>query len=117
MRLADSCRPILRGEQPLFLRRDVESKSKPVARETRRTAVHFATAADEKLWQDLRALRKRLSESQDVPPYIILHDSVLTEIVQRRPQNLVQLGRISGIGERKLNLYGDDFLEVIRQHP
>ncbi len=114
LRLADSCRPLLRGEQPLFLRKDEESKA--ASRETRRSAIRFATAVDEKLWQDLRALRKRLADEQNVPPYIILQDASLLEMVQRRPQNPAQLGRIAGIGERKLTLYGDEFLSLIRQH-
>ncbi len=115
LRLADACRPILRGEQPLFLRRDEEAKSTGT-RETRRSSVRFSNAADEKLWQDLRSLRKRLADGQSVPPYVILHDAVLVEMVQRRPQNPTQLGRISGIGERKLALYGDEFLNLIRRH-
>jgi len=114
LRLADACRPLLRGEQALFLRRDEEAK--PAAREPRRAAVRFAAAADENLWQALRALRKRLAEEQGVPPYVILHDAVLQEMVQRRPQNPAQLGRVSGIGERKLAMYGGEFLGLIRQH-
>ena len=116
LRLADACRPILRGEQALLLRRDDEGKAKLDARENRRASVRFSTGADERLWQDLRSLRKRLAEGQDVPPYVILHDSVLAEMVQRRPQSHAQLGRITGIGERKLALYGDEFLAVIRGH-
>ncbi|MDD5036015.1 MAG: DNA helicase RecQ, partial [Methylococcaceae bacterium] len=114
LRLAEPCRPLLRGEQSLFLRRDDEAKDKSSAREPRRGTVRFAAIGDEKLWQDLRALRKRLAQEQDVPPYIILHDAVLMELVQKRPHNRPQLSRIAGIGERKLDLYGDQFLEIIQ---
>jgi len=114
LRLTEACRPILRGEQALLLRRDEEVGAGP--RETRRTSVRFSTGADERLWQALRGLRKRLAEDQDVPPYVILHDSVLMEMVQRRPQSHAQLGRIAGIGERKLALYGDEFLALIASH-
>jgi ATP-dependent DNA helicase RecQ len=114
MRLADACRPILRGEQTLSLRLDEEKKPGP--REARRTTIRFSSEADETLWQDLRILRKRLAEEQKVPPYVILHDVVLQEMVQSRPQTLTQLSRIAGIGERKLTLYGDEFLAVITQH-
>ena len=124
LRLAEGCRPILRGEQSLFLRRDEEGGR--ASRETRRSLmkpdearrgpVHFSSPANERLWQDLRALRKQLAEAQGVPPYIILHDTVLMEMVQRRPQSHAQLGCVAGIGERKLALYGDEFLSLIRQH-
>ena len=113
LRLSESCRPILRGEQSLCLRRDAETKT---VREPRSSAVRFAAPADEELFQALRALRRRLADEQDVPPYIILLDSALMEMVQRRPRSRIELSRIAGIGERKLELYGDRFLSVIHEH-
>jgi ATP-dependent DNA helicase RecQ len=118
LRLADACRPILRGEQALFLRRDEHSKAlKPVSRDSsRRAVVRFENAGDEDLWQDLRALRSRLALGQDVPAYVILHDAVLLEMVRLRPQTMEKMAEIEGIGERKLGNYGHDFLKVIVQH-
>ncbi len=49
-----------------------------------------------------------------MPPYVIFHDSVLREMATTKPANLAALGRISGVGARKLEAYGDSFLEVIR---
>jgi len=115
LRMTESCRPILRGEQSLFLRRD-DQPEEPGSREGRRSAIRFARPADEVLWQALRALRRRLADEQDVAPYVILHDSVLIEMVQRRPRDHAQLGRLAGIGERKLKRYGDDFLSVIHEY-
>jgi ATP-dependent DNA helicase RecQ len=46
----------------------------------------------------------------------VFHDSTLREMTQLRPQNLDELGRLSGIGARKLEAYGDAFLAVIRQY-
>jgi ATP-dependent DNA helicase RecQ len=116
LRLADACRPLLRGEQPLFLRRDEEAKREPRRAAGAAAAQADFSAADEALWQDLRALRKRLAGEQNVPPYVILHDSVLREMVLRRPQTAAQLGRVAGIGERKLAAYGEDFLAAIARH-
>jgi ATP-dependent DNA helicase RecQ len=113
LRLSESCRPILRGEKPLYLRRDGEARG---AKLSRAAAARFAAPADETLFQALRVLRRRLADEQEVPPYIILHDAALMEMVQRRPSNLVELSRIGGIGERKLELYGDQFLSVIKEH-
>jgi len=70
-------------------------------------------AADSALWNALRAKRRELADAQDVPPYIIFSDATLMAMVEARPRNHQQLGRLSGIGQRKLELYGDDFLEVL----
>ena len=48
-----------------------------------------------------------------MPPYVIFHDSTLREMATIRPINLKALGRISGVGERKLEAYGPAFLETI----
>ena len=50
-----------------------------------------------------------------MPPYVIFHDSVLREMAERRPRNRDALGRITGVGARKLDAYGDAFLSVIRE--
>jgi ATP-dependent DNA helicase RecQ len=50
-----------------------------------------------------------------VPPYVIFHDSVLRDMATGRPGSIAELGRISGVGARKLEAYGDAFLQVIRE--
>ena len=115
VRLNESCRAILRGGQSLFLRQDAKPKAK-ITKESRGSAVGLAAPPDEKLFQALRALRRRLADEQNVPPYIILHDAALMEMVQHRPRNRNELSQIAGIGERKLELYGDQFLSVIHEH-
>ncbi|MEW5789905.1 MAG: DNA helicase RecQ [Pseudomonadota bacterium] len=110
LRLTEACRPVLTGEQRLRLRK--ESK-RPKARSTRRVS-RFDNPADEALWEALRRRRRELADEQGVPPYVIFHDATLMEMVEHRPQTLSQLGQISGIGEHKLEMYGADFLEVIR---
>jgi len=47
---------------------------------------------------------------------VVFHDATLTEMVEQRPRNLEQLAEISGVGRRKLDAYGADFLEVILGH-
>jgi ATP-dependent DNA helicase RecQ len=117
LRLTEESRPILRGEQALMLRHDAEESGKKGKREARRVPNRFNDPADEQLWQSLRMLRRRLADEQGVPPYVILHDSVLLEMVELRPQSVADLAHLSGIGERKLDRYGTDFLEVIQTAP
>jgi len=50
---------------------------------------------------------------EKIPPYVIFHDSTLLEMVNFKPTNLEQLGRISGVGQAKLDRYGEAFLSVI----
>ena len=116
LRLTESARPILRGELSLYLRRDLEASSKKQGRNVRNVSSLFRNADDERLWQALRLQRRRLAEEQGVPPYVILHDTVLQAMVEQRPQSIRELGLLPGIGERKLDRYGEDFLDVVRAH-
>jgi ATP-dependent DNA helicase RecQ len=67
------------------------------------------------LFEALRACRRELAEAAGVPPYVVFHDSTLREIAAARPATLGELARLSGIGARKLDAYGEAFLCVVRQ--
>ena len=67
------------------------------------------------LFDALRSLRRDIAREAGLPPYVIFHDSVLREMAASRPASLDDLGQIGGVGTRKLEAYGDRFLEVIRQ--
>ena len=66
------------------------------------------------LFEVLRQLRKQLAQQRGVPPYIIFSDATLEEMAARRPMSDTEMQQISGVGERKLQLYGDAFMEAIR---
>jgi ATP-dependent DNA helicase RecQ len=51
-----------------------------------------------------------------VPPYVIFHDSTLREMATARPASLSELGELGGVGTRKLEAYGEAFLNVVRQY-
>ncbi|PPK72340.1 ATP-dependent DNA helicase RecQ [Methylobacter tundripaludum] len=110
LQLTEACRPILRGEQQLMLRKDLKAeKIKGSKRENRQ----FAKTDDTLLWNALRAKRKMLADAQDVPPYVIFHDATLMAMLEAKPTNRQQMSQLSGVGERKLELYADEFLAVI----
>lgn len=75
-----------------------------------------ASPVDERLFQELRALRSGLAKSQGVPPYVIFHDKTLREMVAVRPHDLAALATIAGIGAAKLERYGEQFLAVMTAH-
>ena len=117
LRLTDTARPILKGEQEVWLRRDVApEKLASTAERASRSKEAYAGVADDPLWQALKAKRMQLAKEQGVPPYVIFHDSTLLEILNQKPQTLDQMGKITGIGQAKLLKYGDDFLEVLEEY-
>ena len=113
LRLNNACRPILRGEQRLELRRDPRPEKRPGR--TPGKAPDTLAAADQPLWESLREKRLALSRAQGVPPYVIFHDSTLMAMAAQRPRDPEQMASISGIGELKLERYGNDFLAVISE--
>lgn len=116
LRLTEAARPILKSEQEVWLRRDVEPENKlSKAERSARAKEAFDGANDDPLWQALKAKRLELAKAQGVPPYVIFHDSTLLEIHHRKPQTLNEMGQISGIGQAKLQKYGDDFLQVLEE--
>jgi ATP-dependent DNA helicase RecQ len=116
LKLTEAARPVLKGEQEVWLRRDAEpEKRMSKAERSARAKEAFAGANDDPLWQALKAKRLELAREQGVPPYVIFHDSTLLEIHNRKPQTLDEMGQISGIGQAKLQKYGDAFLLVLEE--
>jgi ATP-dependent DNA helicase RecQ len=115
LRLAETARPVLRGEQEVWLRRDVAPAKRTSSKAERGSRLReaFAGANEDPMWQALKDKRMELAREQGVPPYVIFHDSTLLEILNQRPQTLDAMGRISGIGQAKLAKYGDAFLQVV----
>ena len=116
LKLTEACREILRGEKELLLRwEDDQGEVRPGASEKRGATRPF-DPSEKPLWSALRELRKKLAEEQGVPPYIIFQDSVLMEMLGRKPKTLGDFALLSGVGEKKLLRYGKPFLRVILEH-
>jgi ATP-dependent DNA helicase RecQ len=113
LRLSESCRPVLRGSEPLWLRRDLRVAKQKKTERSPRTGRTLPPGADQNLWDALRAKRRELAEEQGVPPYVIFHDATLMAMMEARPTSLKSMAQLPGIGERKLEAYGEDFLKVI----
>ncbi len=111
LRLEEKCRPLLRGEEQIELRRDVKQKAAK-----RQTKTALPVDVDVALWEALRECRRQLAEEQGVPPYVIFHDRSLQEMCITLPQDLSQFSEVVGVGDRKLEKYGATFLQVINDH-
>ncbi|ETX15757.1 ATP-dependent DNA helicase RecQ [Roseivivax halodurans JCM 10272] len=107
--MTEGARPILRGEESVTLRRDTIDRAK-ASRPVARTLV---SEEDAPLLSALKAKRRALAEAQRVPAYVIFPDRTLIEIAERRPRNLDEMAGISGIGAKKLERYGSEFLSVV----
>ena len=102
---------VLRGKQTVALRADVLRTEK-----TKRTASAPAAAidaADAPVLAELKRLRTSLAQAQGVPAYVIFPDRTLLELAAKRPQNLAEMRQIHGIGQAKLDRFGQAFLEVL----
>ncbi len=110
LKLQEKCRPLLKGEVTISLRKDQKQK---VAK--RQTKTPLPDDINVGLWEALRDCRRELAEEQGVPPYVIFHDSTLVEMCSMVPKTLNDFAELSGVGERKLLKYGEQFLAAIRQ--
>ncbi|WP_321387801.1 DNA helicase RecQ [uncultured Enterococcus sp.] len=73
-------------------------------------------AMDDQLFEVLRALRMDLAHEENVPPYLIFSDSTLKEFCERLPKNPIELLQVKGVGQNKLDKYGETFLTAIKEH-
>jgi ATP-dependent DNA helicase RecQ len=115
LKLTESARPVLKSESEVWLRRDAEVVKQKVSKAGRGTNAKevYTAVSEDPLWYILKAKRTELAREQGVPPYLIFHDSTLLEILNRRPTNLDEMSQISGVGQAKLDRYGDAFLQVL----
>ena len=108
-RLAGDSREILRGEAAVEV---VLAPERP-KRDRARRGGEADDGLPDPLFEALRAKRRELAQAAGVPPYVVFHDSVLRDMASAKPSSLAALGRIAGVGQRKLDAYGDAFLAVI----
>ncbi len=109
--LTEHSRALLRGEVSLRLRED---KKDPLVRKKTPASKSIVSEQDRELWDALRACRLRLAAEHNVPPYVIFHDATLMQMMEVRPDSPGALLGISGVGQAKLERYGEQFLDVIR---
>jgi ATP-dependent DNA helicase RecQ len=115
LRLTDASRAVLAGRQSVTLRKELPAKGARKPDRGPRTGVPVQPQ-DLALFGALRDLRARLAREQNVPAYVIFHDSTLRNIAERRPLSLDALAQVGGIGGSKLERYGDALVEAVREH-
>ncbi|MBA3661139.1 MAG: DNA helicase RecQ [Gammaproteobacteria bacterium] len=114
LRLTELSRAVLRGEQTIALRKEREKIEKPIKIKSSRRDIKLRIIPQDDMWHRLKAIRLELANEQGVPPYIIFHDSTLAEIHTKQPQTLNDFAQISGVGQSKLERYGEVFITLFR---
>jgi ATP-dependent DNA helicase RecQ len=103
--------PVLKGQERLEFRQDItlkmERNQRPVQTELQGVEAELFTA--------LRTLRAEIAKEQNVPAFVIFHDSTLRQMATDKPRSLAAFAKISGVGKQKLSSYGQAFVDVISQ--
>ena len=107
--LTEAARDVLKNRRTVMLRplkRDKTAVQKPKEEWLR-------TEREERLWQALRKWRQERARAEEIPAYMVCGDKTLRDIVEKMPRGLDGLRSIYGLGEAKIDKFGDEILEVL----
>ena len=110
LQLTEAARPVLRGEVPLQL-----AVPRIVALKLRAMQKSFGNY-DRKLFAKLRKLRKAIADEENIPPYVVFNDATLIEMAEQMPVSPSEMLSVNGVGMRKLERFGKEFMALIRAH-
>lgn len=113
LQLTEAARPFLRGEIPLQL---AVPRIQTLKIKSSSSQKSYGGNYDRKLFAKLRKLRKTLADEYNVPPYVVFNDTTLLEMSEQLPVSPSDLLDITGVGQRKLERFGQPFMAMIRDH-
>lgn len=108
--LTQASHAVLKGESPLMLATPRLQKASYWRQDNQKSTY------DRKLFSKLRVLRKEIADAEDIPPYIVFNDATLSELAKFQPNTQREMLNISGVGDTKLERYGQAFLALIKEH-
>lgn len=111
LQLTEEARPVLRSEMKLELATPRLTFSASAYSQKQTTARY-----DKDLFARLRFLRKQIADKENIPPYVVFNDATLEEMAQFTPTTKAEMLDINGVGERKLDRFGDAFMNLIQSH-
>lgn len=111
LQLTEEARPVLRSEVKLELAVPRLSFSAS-AYVQKQASAHY----DKDLFARLRFLRKQIADKENIPPYVVFNDATLQEMAEFLPLTETEMLEINGVGERKLERFGEAFLNLIQEH-
>ncbi|MBM3345668.1 MAG: RecQ family ATP-dependent DNA helicase [Betaproteobacteria bacterium] len=113
LRLTEASRAVLKGEASVQMRK-VSAARRASGKRTGATAADALDAATLERFKALRDWRAATAREHGVPAYVVFHDTTLAELARACPRTLDALGRISGVGQKKRERYGEALLELLR---
>ena len=102
---------VIRGEHEIDLREDRLAIRKSVTKKS--VSDEDLSAYDQTIFDQLKALRREIAQTNNIPPYIVFSDKTLKELSIKLPQSKQEMLEIHGIGEVKYERYGEEFLELL----
>jgi ATP-dependent DNA helicase RecQ len=115
LKLTETARGVLRGETEVMLREQAAGASKRAVRDkSRRGDLAPGKIGDPTLHAALRAWRAEIARTRGVPAYVVLHDSTIDGIAAAHPTTLNELRGIAGIGDKKLEHYGQELIALVK---
>jgi ATP-dependent DNA helicase RecQ len=116
LKLTDAARPVLRGAQKILLRQYQKPvKKKREAARPRGQVDSELSSSEQVLFDKLREWRVDTARKHNVPAYVIFHDATMREIAKFKPASLADLRNVSGVGEKKLETYGEEIVALIAE--
>jgi ATP-dependent DNA helicase RecQ len=112
LQLTEEARPLLRGEMSLQLAVPRLDTAARAAKSDKLSNKNY----DKQLFAKLRKLRKTIADDEELPPYVVFSDATLIDMADILPTSYGEMLAVSGVGQRKLEKYADQFLDLIQEH-
>ena len=112
LKLTPKAIPLLKGEEKIFL---TLPNSEPKHDKKKTKERRSIQPTNSPLFEILRALRRKLAEEENKPPFMIFSDATLHAMTEIKPQNKEQLLTVPGVGQHKLDRYGSQFLKTLNE--
>jgi len=114
-RLTEKSGPVFKGTQQVQFRKDPHPvKLKRSVKPSSRKVSEFEDEGVKQLFEKLRLLRLEIARQLELPPYVVFHDKTLKEMAILKPTSRTAMLQVTGVGEQKLQRYGDRFLNAIK---
>lgn len=113
LKITEAGRDVLLGEKPVQFVTIESIEERAKEREIAGERKSARKTAEEALFEELRELRRSIAQKADIPPYLVFNDATLDEMTTQMPMNKTDMKKISGVGDKKYNSYGQDFIDII----
>jgi ATP-dependent DNA helicase RecQ len=116
-RLTKKSWPVFKGTQRVQLRKDPQPvKLKRSVKISSLRSLEFEDEGVKQLFEKLRILRLEIARQLKLPPYVVFHDKTLKEMAILKPASRAAMLQVTGVGEHKIERYGDRFLDLIKEN-